>query len=255
MLSLNQEVIETTVDIAKNAGFAIMDIYNSGDFDIQMKNDAISSPLTKADLVANDIIVRRLKLLTPTIHIVTEEDEKSHSVGSNSEYWLVDPLDGTKEFIKKNGEFTVNIGLIRDSKPVFGVVYAPATNVLYFGSVEQDSYKVAGGEKQKINVSSHEPPIVVVSRSHINEETEKYIKNNYPSRKLIRSGSSLKICLVADGSADCYPRLAPTMEWDTAAADAVLRGAGGIMETADGEVFVYGKKNLFNPNFICKTPN
>ncbi len=253
MKEIDVKTIDALIELSKRAGDAIMDVYGSNDFDVSIKNDSHSSPLTRADLASNAIIIEGLKKLTPNIPIISEEDESSHAVGQGvTEYWLIDPLDGTKEFIKRNGEFTVNLGLIRDNIPVFGVVYAPEKNILYFGGEDIGAHRVAGGKKTEIATDGHETPIVVVSRSHINDETQEYIDDNYPDYELVRSGSSLKICLVADGSADCYPRLAPTMEWDTAAADAVLRAAGGTMTNGDETPFLYGKKGLFNPNFICK---
>ncbi len=250
----NDKMMESLIDLSKAAGRAIMEVYESDDFDVQIKNDSHSSPLTKADLASNDIIVAGLNKLTPDIHIVTEEDENSHDISDKDTFWLVDPLDGTKEFVKKNGEFTVNIGLIKDSVPVLGVVYAPDKKLLYYGDQQKGAFKAKGdSSSSSISTKTHETPIIVVSRSHINKETENYLKENYPSHKLMRSGSSLKICLVAEGSADCYPRLAPTMEWDTAAADAVLRAAGGSMANVDGTTFSYGKERLFNTSFICKS--
>lgn len=252
MTKIDDKMIDALIELAMRAGDAIMEVYKSDDFEVTIKNDSHSSPLTRADLASNSILAEGLEELTPDIHIVTEEDDNTHSIDGIDEYWLIDPLDGTKEFIKRNGEFTVNLGLIHNKVPVFGVVYAPDKNILYFGGEEIGAYKVVDGKRTKIYSRTHKTPIIVVSRSHINDETEEYLTKNYPKHELVRSGSSLKICLVADGSADCYPRLAPTMEWDTAAADAILRAAGGTMTNDDELPFLYGKKDLFNLNFICK---
>ena len=253
---LNREKIDSVIDIACFAGNAIMDIYNS-EFDYELKNDA--SPLTKADKISNNIILKSLSDLTPDIPILSEESSEipfeERSLWKT--YWLVDPLDGTKEFIKKNGEFTVNIALIKDNKPIFGVIHVPALHQTYFGARELGSFiKEDDKEKKKIRVSdgTRKPIRVAVSRSHLSEETISILRE-YDSHETINKGSSLKFCLVASGNAEIYPRLGPTSEWDTAAGQAIVEFAGGVVETLDGKSLKYNtKKSLLNPDFLvcCK---
>ena len=169
-------------------------------------------------------------------------------------FWIVDPLDGTKEFIKRNGEFTVNIALVKDCIPIAGVVYSPVKNTFWYGAQGFGSYKMEGSEKaEKISVSPNSQSTIriVTSRSHPSPKLEKYI-SRFNDYKLVRMGSSLKICLVADGSAHIYPRLGPTMEWDSAAGHAVLKFSGGeLLDTSTGAELLYNKENLRNPDFIC----
>ena len=252
----HKEIIEKLIEISEIAGNAILNIYSSedGDFEIDYKND--NSPLTKADRASDRIICENLKMIDKTIPILSEE-------GRNIEYderkqwkkfWLVDPLDGTKEFIKKNGEFTVNIALIEDGYPILGIVHAPVLKVTWYGSIETGSYIIKESKKESIKVTSPNADSiikVVSSRSHLNnpklEEFLKTIKNY----ELVRMGSSIKICLVADGSVHYYPRFGPTMEWDTAAAHAVVKFAGGnILNLNNDEELTYNKKILLNPEFL-----
>lgn len=237
------------VDIAVAAGAEIMNIYNSDDFGIETKDD--DSPLTKADLAANAVIENGLSNLTPNLPFVSEENvSQREGLKPGEMYWLVDPLDGTKEFIKRNGDFTVNIALIKGSNPIFGVVFAPARDLTYWGGEGIGSWKFDGSETTAISVSKMpEKPRIVASASHLNEETKNFI-DQYPSAEIVQAGSSIKICMIADGRADLYPRLAPTCEWDTAAADAVLRGAGGMLFQTNGSPLAYGKDNILNPSFI-----
>ena len=227
-IQINSELIEQLIDISIEAGDAILGFYNS-EIDIQVKSD--SSPLTKADIESNSIIVKRLKTLIHNIPILSEEEaDIPFDIRSKwNEYWLIDPLDGTKEFIKRNGEFTVNIALIENESPIMGVVYAPVLNNTWYGSKDTGSYVLKDGKSQKIKVNNLDQTIikVVSSRSHANNpKLEEYLKQ-FSDYELIKMGSSIKICLVADGSAHMYPRLGPTMEWDTAAAHAVVKYAGG----------------------------
>lgn len=203
----SQTLVNDCINIARKAGDAIMQIYDSGDFEFEVKNEGgFISPLTKADKVANKIIVAGLKELSD-YPIISEEG--SHDAGDADTLWLVDPIeDGTKEFLKRNGEFTVNIGLIRDSKPVLGVVYAP---LMYFGTIEAGAYKQENG-KEAARISAEFKgtiPIIVASRSHLNEETEAFLAK-LGEHKVVSMGSSLKLCLVAEGTAAMYPRFAPT---------------------------------------------
>lgn len=253
MTELNhQTLLDQIEQLALEAGAAIMSIYQR-DFEIEQKAD--NSPLTEADKAANDIIVKGLNALPDGIPVLTEEAvEDFGSADAQGRYWLVDPLDGTKEFIKKNGEFTVNIALIEQGKPVLGVVYAPALDVTYLGSDQLGAFKVQeGGERKPIQVKAHQegtPWRVVGSRSHASEDTLNWLKplGDY---ELIPMGSSLKICLVAEGAADLYPRLGPTCLWDTGAAHAVVNAAGGEIKTPEGIVLSYANTSeKLNPWFI-----
>jgi 3'(2'), 5'-bisphosphate nucleotidase len=243
--------------IAREAGQAILEVY-ARDFTTTTKAD--SSPLTEADLAANTMIVRRLAELTPEIPILTEESATvDFEVRRHwSQFWLVDPLDGTKEFIQRNGDFTVNIALIQDCVPTVGIVFAPVWDLLYYGQGGQGSYRVTNGnEAESIRVAPYRegPMRVVASRSHAGPETEAYLQALEPvngNLELVSRGSSLKLCMVAEGSAHLYPRLGPTMEWDTAAADAVVRAAGGQVTTLDGAPLAYNKPNLLNPFFVVQ---
>lgn len=250
---------ELLVDIASRAGEAIMDIYVQ-DFEVVTKAD--SSPLTEADQKANEIIIKALKEHYPHIPIISEENKMvPYEVRKQwNAFWLVDPLDGTKEFVKKNGEFTVNIALIEHGNPTFGVVHVPATGVTYYGIPGKGSYCVQRGKEPKqmehnpIPYADKAHVVVVASRSHLTQETEDFVadlKANGKTVDYLSSGSSLKFCLVAEGKADVYPRFGPTMEWDTAAAHAVALGAGRHVYKANtAEPLTYNKENLLNPYFV-----
>jgi 3'(2'), 5'-bisphosphate nucleotidase len=251
-VSLSKEQREAVCALAKQAGAAIMQVYGSA-FDVTAKSDA--SPLTQADLRAHEIISKGLQSLTPQWPVLSEEsseipfDERSKW----TMYWLVDPLDGTKEFVSRNGEFTVNIALIVDHVPVFGVVYTPVTKTLYFGGREFGGFKqIESGsiESIKPTLPASNPVRVVGSRSHRGELVDQYLAKLGP-HEMVSMGSSLKFCLIAEGLADLYPRLGPTSEWDTAAAQAVVEGAGGVVCTLDGNPLRYNTKaELFNPHFF-----
>lgn len=237
--------------IARDAGAAIMDIYNSDDFDVQLKGD--DSPLTKADLAAHRVIVDGLSKLSEQYPVLSEESADI-SWGQRQQwqrYWLVDPLDGTKEFIKRNGEFTVNIALIENGEPVMGVVYAPVLDAMYVG--ERDNGATLNGTPIQVEQNAPETLRIVGSRSHASQETTDWLEQLDKPYEMVPMGSSLKICLVAEGKADIYPRLGPTSEWDTAAAHAVLNAAGGSITTVDGEPLRYNQKDSFlNPYFIAR---
>ena len=240
-------------NIALEAGNAIMEIYVR-DFKVEYKDD--KSPLTEADLKANEIICSSLEKLYPNIPIMSEENkEDEYSVRKDREYyWCIDPIDGTKEFVKKNDEFTVNIALIHNDTPVLGVVYAPAIDEMYEAKKGFGAFK--NGEKLplKVNTTPQMKLSVVASKSHLSEETQEFIDSlDTQEVEQISRGSSLKLCMVAEGVADIYPRLAPTMEWDTAAADAIVREAGKMTyEFNSDSPVVYNKENLLNPWFIVK---
>lgn len=239
-------------EIAVRAGKAILEIY-AQDFEVITKDD--SSPLTQADLASHRIIRDELARLTPEIPLLSEESaDIPFDVRANwDEYWLIDPLDGTKEFINRNGEFTVNIALIRGSEPVLGVVYVPVTGVTYSGVVGAGAWRSdAGGatETIRVRIPCADPMVVVGSRSHANPALAGHLEQ-MGAFELVSMGSSLKFCLVAEGKADFYPRLGPTSEWDTAAAHAVVLAAGGKIVTLDGEALRYNLKESFlNPEFL-----
>lgn len=244
--------------VAKEAGEAIMAIY-AQDFEVYEKNDA--SPLTEADLAAHNIIDAALQQLTPELPILSEESENAPWATRQQwdRYWLVDPLDGTKEFVKKNGEFTVNIALIEQGEPVWGVVSAPALGETYYGGTATKGSWKEDAQGQAIAIAVSAAPTgtsgwrIMGSRSHQSEAFKQLVADF--EQPVIKSvGSSLKICLVAEGEADLYPRLGPTCEWDTGAAHAVLLGAGGQLNHAEtGEPLRYNQSDsVLNPFFIAK---
>jgi 3'(2'), 5'-bisphosphate nucleotidase len=242
------------VQLAKKAGDAIMDIYDR-DFSVDIKAD--DSPLTEADLAAHNCIINGLNKITPELPQLSEESANipwpTRQHWNN--YWLIDPLDGTKEFIKRNGEFTVNIALISNNQPIWGVVYAPAKDLLYYGgSAQGNSVKTANSLTTNINTkpvpSTTESWKIVGSKSHQSDAFAALVKR-FSKPDIVNLGSSLKICMVAEGSADLYPRLGLTSEWDTAAAHAVLQGAGGEIYNAETLLpLQYNlKESLLNPFF------
>lgn len=240
-------------DIAKKAAVEIMKIYNK-DFSVEYKED--NSPLTEADLKANSIICENLQELYPNIPILSEENTHiEYNKRKDWEYyWCIDPIDGTKEFIKKNGEFTINIGLIHKNTPVLGVVYAPVFDDIYYAKKDTGAFKNGQKLPLHINKNFEEKLTIATSKSHQNSDTQKYIDSLESKEKnIIIKGSSLKLCLVAEGIADIYPRLAPTMEWDTAAADAIVRESGKMTYQFNTDMpVIYNKKDLLNPWFMVK---
>ena len=247
-----ESLAKTISDIAVEAGRAILGIYQQ-DFEVVQKED--ESPLTQADLASHRIICDALALLTPDIPVLSEE---SANIDFDQragwfQYWLVDPLDGTKEFIKRNGEFTVNIALIRNHDPVLGVVHVPVSGIIYTGLVGKWAGRSMPGESMEhigIRLPCADPVIVVGSRSHANPSLLEHL-GKIGEYELVSMGSSLKFCLLAEGQADFYPRLGPTSEWDTAAAHAVVLAAGGKIITLDGKPLRYNtKKSLLNPEFL-----
>ena len=247
------ELLAQVVSIAKQAGSAIMEIYAVPDTAVNTKAD--HSPLTEADLASHRIICDELKKLIPSYPVLSEESAEIPAAERRTwkKYWLVDPLDGTKEFIKRNGEFTVNIALIENGKPVLGVVYAPVLDVCYYAEKDAGAYVQRGASKsQPIKVKSPRPAEiikVVASRSHSDARTETLL-NLLGDCETISMGSSLKLCLVAEGAAHFYPRLGPTMEWDTAAAHAVVNEAGGTVCNKVSEELQYNKADLHNSDFF-----
>lgn len=210
------------------------------------------SPVTEADIAANQLIVNALSAITPEIPVVAEEDEVLSS-GGHSLFWLVDPLDGTRSFVRGEKEFTVNLGLIHEGLPILGVIYVPAQDILYYGATGQGAYRSMGGaaaEKIAVRTPAADGLVVVRSQSHPSKATQDYL-NTLKVKELISGSSSIKFCQVAEGSADIYPRFGRTMEWDTAAGHAILNAAGGRVETADGKPFTYGKPGFENPAFIA----
>ena len=240
----------TLIPTARQAGAAIMAIY--GQAKAYLKDDG--SPVTEADRAAEGLILPALNALTPKITIISEENAASHGLAPPQSFWLVDPLDGTKEFLKKDGKgaFTVNIALIENSVPVFGLVFAPALNRLFIG-YKNTAWTQDQDGKRLLRVRDVPPSgaVAVASASHRDEATNTWLAEH--SIEQTRSiGSSLKFCLVAAGEADVYPRFGPTMEWDTAAGDAVLRAAGGRVETMEGAPYAYGKPEYRNEPFIAR---
>lgn len=255
------EILLAVVDLVKEAGSGVLAIYDrykkTPDSDIGLTQKKDHSPLTDADLACHTCLDDGLRQLTPQTPIVSEECEASlahrSAVGM---FWLIDPLDGTKEFLARNDEFTVNVALVCDGKPVWGVVYAPALGQLYWGGRDFGAYREEAGIIVGIRVADPVPKgstrRVVASKSHLNAETENLI-NHLGAVTLIQAGSSLKLCRVAEGAADVYPRLAPTCEWDTAAAQAVVEGAGGFVVNVQGVPLMYGKSEVLNPSFIVSS--
>ena len=248
--------IEAIVAFAINAGEEILKIYQMDGFGKRDKLD--NSPLTDADIASHNLITRQLKKLTPDIPILSEESaDISWDVRKEwSCYWLIDPLDGTKEFIKRNGEFTVNIALIDNHEPVIGVVHAPVLDVTWIGEKGMPARKIQSGKRHEIEVSHHkdgEPWKVVGSRTHAGDSLNAFLEN-LGAYELISMGSSIKLCLVAEGKADIYPRLGLTSEWDTAAAHAVVNAAGGeVIIAENGQPFLYNTKDsLLNPHFLVR---
>ncbi len=247
------------VTIVNDAGQAILDIYNT-EFQVASKDD--QSPLTQADLAAHEIIVDGLRKLTPAVPIISEESAPPpYAVrGQWDEYWLVDPLDGTKEFVNRNGEFTVNIALIRGGIAAYGVVGVPVQERVFVGNASaSEAVVVSKDGRQRIHSRTMradvDPLVIVASRSHGGERLEAYLdalSERFASASRTPVGSSLKLCVLASGEADCYPRLGPTSEWDIAAAHAVLRAAGGEVYTFDRAPLKYNSKDsLLNPEFVA----
>lgn len=254
IFDLNKRGLAEIVRLAKRAGEAILSVYRQQDFAISYKADR--SPLTQADLAAHHLIADALKKRWPGLPVLTEESTTvPYRLRREWEsYWLVDPLDGTKEFVKRSDEFTVNIALIRCGVAVMGVVYAPAFDISYYAAEGMGAFKQRGdGEAAPIAVSDYRGRRlkIALGRSHIASALSTFLEK-LPPHELIRMGSSLKLCLVAEGAADLYPRLGRTMEWDTAAAHAIVNEAGGSVTNSHGKPLLYNKADLANPDFFVR---
>ena len=248
-MNINTDLL---IDISRDAGQAILKIYNDLNLSGQIDYKADDSPLTLADKASHDVIMTGLKAHYPDIPILSEEGRNiTYEVRKGySYYWCVDPLDGTKEFINRNGEFTVNIALIHDRRPVVGIIYAPVLDTFYVAN-NGEAFKLHNGDKSALHVNNKSSErIAVRSKSHPSPE-EEGVLNSYDVVNSISVGSSLKFCMVAEGKADVYYRFGPTMEWDTAAGQAVLEGAGGVVLKDTGpEPFLYNKEDLLNGSFL-----
>ena len=251
MTQTRSALLEDVMAITREAGALIMKIYRY-DFEVRGKQDA--SPVTEADEKAERLILERLGALQSQFPVVSEEAAAAGYVPEMGQcFWLVDPLDGTKEFINRNGEFTVNIALIENGTPVLGVVFAPALDRMYGGAIGLGAWLEVQGKRQAIECRSipEDGLDVVASRSHGDADALDQFLNGRLVRSLKSAGSSLKICLIAEGEADLYPRLGRTMEWDIAAGHAVLAAAGGQIHALNGDVLSYGKRDLSNPHFYA----
>ena len=255
--TLSEKLIAELVAVTRRAGAAILDVYES-DFEVARKADA--SPLTQADLAAHEVIATALGELTPGTPLLSEESEPPPYSERRRwhRYWLVDPLDGTREFVDRNGQFTVNIALIDGGEPILGLVGVPTRGQVFVGHIadrraechEHGSVRTIAGRP----MTPHRPVTVVASRSHRNARLERYLESlagSFPGIERRAVGSSLKLCMLADGGADLYPRLGPTSEWDIAAAHAVLAAAGGAVRRLDGQPIVYNKPEFLNPDFVA----
>lgn len=251
---VTDRLVESLIGIVQLAGESILLTYGKSRSSELLSYKSDLSPLTTADTRAHDIIVTELDKLEEKFLVVSEEshfNSETHTLPDI--YWMVDPLDGTKEFLTGSSEFTVNICLIKLGKPIFGIVYAPALDQIYFGGADFGSFSVKSKLKTTINClpsSEKKRPTILVSRSHLNRETEEFIAYFHPCN-IFSMGSSLKFCRIAEGKVDFYPRFSPTYEWDTAAAQAVLEGAGGYVCDLNGKRLLYGKSEILNPSFIA----
>ena len=257
-MNINEELLKIS-NISIEAGRIILDFYNKN-LNITFKAD--ETPLTQADLASNKLITDSIKKITPNIPILSEEEFIEWDLRKEwKKYWLIDPLDGTKEFIKKNGEFTVNIALIEYNRPILGVIYAPASNELYFAKKNFGSYKILtnkqlntldNAKKISIKINKTNKVKIIGSRSHSNPILQKWVSKNFNDFQILQKGSSLKFCLIAEGFADIYPRFGPTSEWDIAAGHIILEEAGGKLKSIDNKEILYNEKeDILNPNFFA----
>ncbi|PRO65498.1 3'(2'),5'-bisphosphate nucleotidase [Alkalicoccus urumqiensis] len=256
------------IELSIAAGQAIMEIYDEEDMEVERKQD--DSPLTKADKQAHELLFQGLRMFAPDIPVLSEEGD--HPAYTTRRSWdrcfVVDPLDGTKEFLKRNGEFTVNTALVENGVPVLGVIYAPALDLLYFADINEGSFKAEQASLKSwssdavfrlgypLPLETTNELTALVSRSHPSEETQQMLaklEEAYGSLQKANVGSSLKLCYIAEGKADIYPRMVPTMEWDTAAGQAIVEAAGGeVLVYPSGEKLMYNKEDLKNPYFTAK---
>ena len=249
----SNQLIEGVLNLMTNANKAIMKVYEEQNTEIDIKDD--NTPVTKADLAANRILTDGLKKLFPEIPVVSEEDKSSLIIPkTNKVFWLIDPLDGTKEFIKKNDEFTCNLALVENNYSTLGFVSVPVKGLIFYGGKKFGAKLI--NRNKKISEIKYKKVSgicrVVASKSHLNNETKKFIDDIEGKVELVQAGSSLKFIKIAEGLADIYPRLGPTSEWDTAAAHAVLEGAGGKVLKLNGQEIIYGKEDIINPYFIAR---
>jgi 3'(2'), 5'-bisphosphate nucleotidase len=256
--TVSNRQLQAIIALAEEAGEAIMSVYGEKDFGVSLKSG--QSPLTRADMAAHHVIVAGLEAIQPNLPVISEEsktvayEERRHW----GAYWLVDPLDGTKEFIKREGEFTVNVALIQNGNPLLGVVHAPTLHLTYFAALAEGAFRQKSGQspvKIRVNKEPDSKLKIVASRSHISAALERFL-GKLENYECLNMGSSLKFCLIAEGAADLYPRLGPTMEWDTAAGQCIVEAAGGTVTTLQGMRLSYNKPELLNPDFIvCSTPS
>lgn len=253
---LTQQLLQSV----QQAGAAIMNFFAASDTALAVKTKSDQSPVTAADLAAHRVLTEHLYGLTPDLPVVSEEDEHSaHDRLCHERYWLIDPLDGTREFISGHGEFTVNLALIAGNAAVWGCVHAPALNQTYWGGRGMGAFRCdPDGQTVALHVATGAHANtgwrVMASKSHLDPETTEFIKKLGPTT-LVQAGSSLKFCRVSEGVADIYPRLGPTCEWDTAAAQAILEAAGGVVQDLHGQPLRYGKHEVLNPFFIAARPD
>ena len=255
-----KKLLHHILSLSERAGKEILQVYNN-EFDVAYKGDG--SPLTEADRRSHRCIVNVLQSLTPDIPVLSEESETIVFDRRREwkKFWLIDPLDGTKEFVKRNGEFTVNIALVDNGRPVLGVVHTPIKQFSHFAAQGVGAFKCIHGDREQvisIRTTRKNRVTMVASRSHSGAAVEVYrenLENQFGNVDIVSMGSSLKICLVAEGTADIYPRLGPTSEWDTAAAHCILEAAGGSMINVQGQKLLYNKENILNPWFLaCGDP-
>lgn len=250
-------MLASLVACTRAAGTAILKIYDTAATGVSCELDEKADgtgPLTQADLDAHQILCEGLSAIGGSIPVVSEEDPATHVLRRpTGRFWLIDPLDGTKEFIARTGEFTVNVALIEDGVPTLGIVFAPALNELFWGQAGNGAFKDDGNQVARIQSAETLTPAalrVVASRSHLDDETRAFV-SRVGAHTLVQAGSSIKFCRVAEGAADLYPRFGPTCEWDVAAAQAILEAANGGITTADGARLLYGKPSLLNPAFVA----
>lgn len=245
--------INHIINIAKEAGLIIMHHYNKDSIEVKYKSD--SSPVSVADLESDQLICKYLIKLYPNIPIVSEERDNIVEINNHELFWLIDPLDGTKSFLKKNGEFTINIALIKNSIPIIGLVYSPLSDNLYYTGEDKIPYKISRGVINSIKTRKipKQGPTIISSSSCMSGKRINKFLTNIQYNKIILTSSSIKICMIAEGTADIYPRFGQTMEWDTAAGHAILNAAGGYITTFEGDELTYGNidKKYHNPEFIA----
>ncbi len=254
-MHITEQNLSELLDLTKKASDAIMNIYNSNSTVVEYKAD--KSPLTQADKASHEIIVNGLKILFPDTPVISEEGDEAENqkLVISPRFWLVDPIDGTKDFVNRTGEFCIAIGLIENNKPIFGFVCAPTLNTVYYGGPEMGSYKKVGdAAPQPIHVNTLTPHVVGISRSHISEVTKSFIDTHWPGSELMQLGSMLKQVKLAEGEIDIYPTIdQPLHLWDAAAGNAIIEGAGGFMTKPDGLPLDYSTKDLKIGDFVARS--